>query len=132
MVEVRNKTQVGTLLYLIFYKVDSTVGDFEGALNEIKQESSYFQIITRNYKVGRWKKVRFCLINILLPRITLMQFLGSPEKSKILTSLPTKFSPMVLSWILTTLGSLTLSTGQGGRSLLILPSITNSKYYIHG
>ena len=37
--------------YEFMVEVDSSVGNIEGALETIRKESSYFQIITTDYKV---------------------------------------------------------------------------------
>ena len=33
-------------------KIDTTSGDIDGAMEEIRSNASYFQIITRDYKVS--------------------------------------------------------------------------------
>jgi hypothetical protein len=40
------------LLISFLYQIDSSKGDVEGALEDIKASSTYFQIITRDYKVS--------------------------------------------------------------------------------
>ena len=55
MIEVKTKKSKQEV-FRFFFQVDSSVGDVEGALENIKQESSYFQIITRDYKVRNFPK----------------------------------------------------------------------------
>merc|ERR1739838_742455 len=47
---IESRSSIRVPGYEFMVEVDSSVGDVEGALENIKQESSYFQIITRNYK----------------------------------------------------------------------------------
>merc|ERR1739838_991437 len=50
LLHIESRSSIKVPGYEFMVEVDSTVGDIEGALENIKQESSYFQIITRNYK----------------------------------------------------------------------------------
>jgi len=50
LLHIESRSSIKVPGYEFMVEVDSTVGDIEGALENIKQESSYFKIITRNYK----------------------------------------------------------------------------------
>jgi len=50
LLHIESRSSIRVPGYEFIVEVDSSVGDVEGALENIKQESSYFQIITRNYK----------------------------------------------------------------------------------
>jgi len=50
LLHIESRSSIKVPGYEFMVEVDSAVGDIEGALENIKQESSYFQIITRNYK----------------------------------------------------------------------------------
>eukprot|EP00092_Neocalanus_flemingeri_P019520 GFUD01021146.1.p1 GENE.GFUD01021146.1~~GFUD01021146.1.p1 ORF type:complete len:478 (+),score=130.35 GFUD01021146.1:42-1436(+) len=50
LLHIESRSSIRVPGYEFIVEVDSSVGDVEGALDNIKQESSYFQIITRNYK----------------------------------------------------------------------------------
>merc|ERR1712123_168361 len=53
LLHIESRSSIKVPGYEFMVEVDSTVGEIEGALENIKQESSYFKIITRNYKVRR-------------------------------------------------------------------------------
>merc|ERR1711923_52954 len=50
LLHIESRSSIKVPGYEFMVEIDSAPGDIEGALENIKQESSYFQIITRNYK----------------------------------------------------------------------------------
>jgi len=50
LLHIESRSSIKVPGYEFMVEIDSAAGDIEGALENIKQESSYFQIITRNYK----------------------------------------------------------------------------------
>lgn len=50
LMHIESRSSIKVPGYEFMVEIDSTSGDVEGALDEIKKESTYFQIITRNYK----------------------------------------------------------------------------------
>jgi len=50
LLHIESRSSIKVPGYEFMVEIDSAAGDIEGALESIKQESSYFQIITRNYK----------------------------------------------------------------------------------
>jgi len=52
LLHIESRSSIKVPGYEFMVEIDSAAGDIEGALENIKQESSYFQIITRNYKVA--------------------------------------------------------------------------------
>eukprot|EP00091_Calanus_sinicus_P010099 TRINITY_DN2346_c0_g1_i2.p1 TRINITY_DN2346_c0_g1~~TRINITY_DN2346_c0_g1_i2.p1 ORF type:complete len:269 (+),score=79.67 TRINITY_DN2346_c0_g1_i2:128-934(+) len=53
LLHIESRSSIKVPGYEFMIEVDSSVGDVEGALENIKQESSYFQIITRDYKENK-------------------------------------------------------------------------------
>jgi len=50
LLHIESRSSIKVPGYEFMVELDSTTGDIEGALENIKKESSYFEIFTRNYK----------------------------------------------------------------------------------